>query len=365
MLNTDFSFNIPDWTLPEFADVADVETARCEQDGIAPDNFYLTSHLPTFYKVAATWLLPVHNSINCVAVINDSGAQLAVEIVEIRDLKVGMQVVCRRKRQQNLTASGIYVAAYAFGEEIYENHGSAVESSLSSKYELLAELMKKAKNSGTDILWVLGPSVVFDHDTRQALTALAEAGYVNGLLAGNAMATHDLEGAYLGTALGQNIYTQESVPMGHYNHLDLLNDVRTAGSVKTFINTENIDNGLMQAVIKLNIPYVLAGSIRDDGPLPEVIHKVSDSLTAMRKATDKAGLIICLATMLHSLACANLASTYHIGADSKIEPVFFYVVDVTENVANKISAARNNFATRTMITNVQDFVCHIKRALTE
>lgn len=234
---------------------------------------------------------------------------------------------------------------------------------MSEKYATSIELMRKCKAAEQKILWVLGPSVVFDHDTRKALVAMAEAGYINFLLAGNAMATHNLEGAYLGTALGQDIYTQESVPMGHYNHLDLLNAVRASGSSKRFVEQENITNGLMQAIIKHDIPYVLAGSIRDDGPLPEVIAQVSNSLTAMKAACEQASLVTCLATTLHSLATANLTSTYHVNADGTVEPIFLYVVDVTENVANKVCAARSNFATCPLITNVQDFVCHVKRAL--
>ena len=149
--------------------------------------------------------------------------------------------------------------------------------------------------------------MVFDYDTRAALSKLAENGYVNSLMAGNALATHDLEGGLLGTALGQNIYTQESAAMGHYNHLDLLNEVRRAGSIEALLDEGNIKDGFIKTCIEKNIPIVLAGSIRDDGPLPSVYHDVSCSLNAMKEETDKATVIISLATILHSVATANLA----------------------------------------------------------
>lgn len=353
----DFIFNPPDFTAAPFAGAKEVQTAACTKEGVAPLNFYLTSHMPTFYKVGNEWQLPEHNSLNCVAVLKDG----QIKIVELRDLKVGDQVVT--VTCADLVEQGIFVGRECFGKSVYLNNGNAVESSSTDNYEFLYDLMQHEKENGGYIVWVLGPSVVFDYDTRIALTELAEAGYVNALLAGNAMATHDLEGGYLSTALGQNIYTQESVPMGHYNHLDLLNAVRTVGSTKEFIDMGNVKDGFIKTLVRLNIPYVLAGSVRDDGPLPEVHHKVTDSLKYMKEQTDKATLIIGLATMLHSVSTANLASTYRVTADGTVKPVFMYVVDVTENVANKVSAAREHFATRSMITNVQDFVVNVNRAL--
>lgn len=225
--------------------------------------------------------------------------------------------------------------------------------------------MNHEKENGGSILWVLGPSVVFDYDTRIALSELAHQGYVNGLLAGNALATHDLEGGCIDTALGQNIYTQQSVPLGHYNHLDLLNEVRRRGSTKQFIEEGHVKDGFIKTLYELDIPIVLAGSIRDDGPRPEVHGPVSASLSAMKKLTDKATLIICLATMLHSVATVNLASSYRVTDGGTIVPLYLYSIDVTENVNNKIAAARDYTAVRTLVTNVQDFVVNVQRGLAE
>lgn len=349
-------FKMPDFEAENFKIAKDITVAPVEKDGIAPDKFYLTSHLPTFYKINGTWVLPDRSSLNCVAVIEGE----TIKITELRDLKVGQQVVI--SPTDNPLADGIYLEDSPFDESVWIED-LAVETSFTDDYELLFELMKREKESGGNIVWVLGPAVVFDHDTRIALSELANAGYVHALLAGNAMATHDLEGGYLDTALGQNIYTQESVPMGHYNHLDLLNEVRRHGSIKASIDDGIIRNGFMKEITKLGIPFVLAGSIRDDGPLPEVYQTSTESLTAMKKITDKATLVICLATMLHSITTANLVSSYRKDKDGNIVPIYLYSIDVTENATHKVAATREYVAVKTIITNVQDFVVNIQKSL--
>lgn len=349
-------FEYPDFSEKRYADAAEVRVAKVEMDGVAPEDFYLTSHMPTFYKIDGKWFLPKHNSLNCVAV--KSGAE--IEIVELRDLKKGQEVVLGQKTDGS---EGILVYRDGFPSWVYSDPGKAVETSFSEDYDFLFQLMEYEKEHNGKIVWVLGPSVVFDYDTRVALNRLAENGYIHCLLAGNAMCTHDLEGGFLRTALGQNIYTQENVPMGHYNHLDLLNEVRTIGSIKDFIASGNVKDGIIKTLSDMDIPFVLSGSIRDDGPLPEVYKEVTAALTATKEKLNEATLIIGLATMLHNLSVANMASGYRVREDGKVTPVYMYVIDVTENVANKVGAARENMAFVPMITNVQDFVVNCEKAL--
>lgn len=354
-------FHLPIFEKPNFNDEAyknakDVKVVEVEKDGVAPENFYLTTHLPTFYKVNGEWLLPEHNSLNCAAVLEDG----KIIIKELRDLKSGEKVVVGRTKDGK---DGVLVYKEGFPKSVYSEPGKAVETSFSRDYKFLFEQMEYERDHGGYIVWVLGPSVVFDHDTRIALNHLAENGYINCLMAGNAMATHDLEGGFLGTALGQNIYTQENVPMGHYNHLDLLNEVRSVGSIKEFIAQGNVKDGIIKTLSQMDVPFVLAGSIRDDGPLPEVYGNTTEALEHMKEHLDKATLIIGLATMLHNVAAANLASSYRIRENGDITPVYMYGIDVTENVANKLAHARENIAFVPMITNVQDFVVNLERAL--
>lgn len=354
-------FEMPLFTAPDFNDekyrgAGEIKCAQVKKKGVAPEGFYLTTHLPTYYRCNGTWQLPEHNSLNCVAVLKDE----KIRVTEIRDLQVGDSVVLGRAVDGS---EGILVYKEGFPQSVYSTPGRAVETAYTSDYDRLFEQLEYERDNGGYIVWVLGPSVVFDYDTRVALNHLAENGYISCMMGGNAMATHDLEGGFLGTALGQNIYTQENQPMGHYNHLDLLNEVRTAGSTKKFIDDGHVKNGIIKTLVSMNVPLVLAGSIRDDGPLPEVIGDTDRALTEMKKHLDKATLIIGIATMLHSLSVANMASSYGIRKDGSIMPVYMYSIDITENVTNKVVAAREHIAVVPMNTNVQDFVVNCERAL--
>lgn len=352
------SFIYPDFSDEKFKDSKEISLAEAKKDGVAPDNYYLTTHMPTFYYYKGKWILPEHNSLHCVAVLNND----EIEIKELRNIKVGELVVTGRSKDGS---EGILVYKEGFPEIVYHPPGKAAETSFSEDYNTLFKQMKYERENDGYIVWVLGPSVVFDHDTRVALNKLTKEGFVDSVLAGNAMATHDLEGGFLQTSLGQNIYTQENTPMGHYNHLDLLNEVRAAGSIDEFIEKGNVRDGLMKTLTEMKIPYVLAGSIRDDGPLPEVDGNTDSVLDKMRVHLNKATLIIGLATSLHNVAAANIASSYRIRKDGTITPVYMYAVDITENITSRIGAAREYVAYVPMITNVQDFVVNCERALVE
>ena len=185
---------------------------------------------------------------------------------------------------------------------------------------------------------------------------------MHALLAGNALATHDLEAAYLDTALGQNIYTQKSVHNGHYNHLETINRVRYHGSIKKFLKEEGLTNGIMAACEEKGIPYVLGGSIRDDGPLPPVLGDVYEAQDKMRNEVRGATTVICMATMLHSIAVGNMTPSYRVLEDGTIRPVYFYCVDISEFTVNKL-ADRGSLSAKGIITNVQDFIVHLSKAL--
>lgn len=350
------SFEYPDFSDVRFENSKEISFSKVIQDGVAPDKYYLTTHMPTFYYYKGKWILPEHNSLNCVAVLEND----QIIIKELRNLKVGDLVITGRSRDGS---EGIFVYKEGFPESVYYSPGKAAETSFSDYYNFLFKQMKHERDNGGYIVWILGPSVVFDHDTRVSLNKLAEEGFIDCVLAGNAMATHDLEGGFLQTSLGQNIYTQENMPGGHYNHLDLLNEVRDAGSINKFIEDGNVKDGLMKTLVEMNIPYVLAGSIRDDGPLPEVYGDVDKVLDETRKHLDKATLVIGLATLLHNVSAANIASSYRIREDGTITPVYMYAIDITENVTNKIGEVREYMAYVPMITNVQDFVVNCERAL--
>ena len=157
------------------------------------------------------------------------------------------------------------------------------------------------------------------------------------------------------TALGQDIYTQKCHPNGHYNHLDVLNRVRRSGSIPRFIEDYRIDNGIIYSCVKNDVPFVLTGSIRDDGPLPEVIGDAYAGQSAMRAMVEKATTVICLATMLHTIATGNMTPSYTVTEDGTVRPVFLYTVDADEFVVNKL-LDRGSLSATTIVTNVQDFI---------
>ena len=208
----------------------------------------------------------------------------------------------------------------------------------------------------------MGPAFAFDEDARRARQALVENGYAHGLMAGNALATHDLEGALLHTALGQDIYTQKSQPNGHYHHLDVINKVRRSGSIPQFIEDYDINNGIIYSVVKNNVPFVLTGSIRDDGPLPEVIGDAYRGQSAMRELVKKSTTVICLATMLHTIATGNMTPSFRVLPDGTIRPVYLYCVDADEFVVNKL-LDRGSLSATTIVTNVQDFITIVAKGL--
>ncbi len=360
------SFVMPKYTAPDFKDerfvqMPDAIDIAVLKAGVAPENFHAMSIYPEYFKLKGAWVLPEESRMDCVAVVrNDT----SIEIVEFRNLQVGDRVVVGRSEDGS---EGIYMHSGGFAHKNSEKDVFAFrasrsrETAYSKDYDELYDLLRYEKANGGHVVWVLGPAVSFDEDARNAVGNLVNKGYVQALLAGNALATHDLEGAYLRTALGQDIYTQESLHNGHYNHLELLNKVREYGSIPSFIKGENIDNGIMYHCVKNDVPYVLSGSIRDDGPLPEVIHSAYEAQDAMRGQVRKATTLICLATQLHTIAAGNMTPSYKI-ANGEVRNVFIYCVDISEFVVNKLRD-RGSLEAKTLVTNVQDFVVHLNQNL--
>lgn len=288
-----------------------------------------------------------------------------LHVVENRNLKRGDRVIIGRTENAE---EGIYLHSTGFenpadeaGDQFVFRQGRSRETSFARDYDRLFELLRYEREHG-HVIWVMGPAFAFDADARRAMEAMVENGYVDGLMAGNALATHDLEGAMFHTALGQDIYTQKSQPNGHYNHLDVINRVRKSGSIPQFIEDYGIDNGIMYSCVKNKVPFVLTGSIRDDGPLPEVIGDVYQGQTAMRSMVKKATTVICLATMLHTIATGNMTPSYRVMEDGIVRPVFLYTVDADEFVVNKL-LDRGSLSATTIVTNVQDFIMIVAKGL--
>ncbi|TYO97698.1 lysine-ketoglutarate reductase/saccharopine dehydrogenase-like protein (TIGR00300 family) [Geothermobacter ehrlichii] len=354
----------PDFSRPELVSAPVVRTEPAPADGVVPRNFHGTSNHPEYVHLGGgRWVLAPESRMDSVLIFD--GGRL--EVVEPRRVKKGQQVVVGRTENGE---EGIYVHTDGFvsaeqeatDKFVFRSRGTR-ETPFSRSYDELYQVLRHDRDHGY-IVWVLGPAVAFDQDSRAAMQGLIEAGYCHALLAGNALATHDLEGAYFRTGLGQNIYSQELQPLGHYNHLDILNEVRRAGSIAAAIEQLKIEDGIIYACEKKRVPYVLAGSIRDDGPLPEVIADVYQAQDAMRVHARRATTVMALATQLHSIAFGNMVPSYRIEEDGSVRPVFFYIVDMTEFSADKL-ANRGSAQAQAILTNVQDFMVNLWNNLKE
>lgn len=352
----------PDFTDKKFTDSPGAAWEKVTIKGVAPENYHSTSMYPEYFKVNGKWTLAKESRMDSSVVLCDDGS---LKVVENRNLEIGDKVIIGRTENAE---EGIYLHSTGFedpeagnGDQFVFRQGRSRETSYARDYDRLFELLKYEKEHG-NILWVMGPAFSFDADARRAMQAMVENGYVDGLMAGNALATHDLEGAMFHTALGQDIYTQQCHPNGHYNHLDVINRVRKSGSIAQFIDDYKIDNGIMYSCVKNDVPFVLTGSIRDDGPLPEVIGNAYDGQTAMRGMVKKATTVICLATMLHTIATGNMTPSYRVLPDGTVRPVFLYTVDADEFVVNKL-LDRGSLAATTIVTNVQDFIMIVVKGL--
>ncbi|UFS69897.1 hypothetical protein LPW11_18665 [Geomonas sp. RF6] len=348
----------PDFDTPELLQARTVRTEPAPADGVVPRDFHGTSNHPEYVHLGGGhWLLARESRMDAVMVLKES----ALEVVEARRVRKGDPVVIGRTENGE---EGIYVHSTGFvcddpelcDKFTFRSRGTR-ETPFSRSYDEMYRVLRHDREHG-HIVWVLGPAVAFDKDSRDAMQFMVEAGYCHALLAGNALATHDLEAAHFRTGLGQDIYTQTLRPRGHYNHLDILNEVRQAGSISKAIRELNLQDGIIAACERCRVPYLLAGSIRDDGPLPEVISDVYQAQDAMRQYARRATTVLALATQLHSIAFGNMVPSYHVMEDGTVRPVFFYVVDMTEFCVDKL-ANRGSAQAMAILTNVQDFMVNI------
>lgn len=357
-------FVLPEYHAPDFAALGlerapEARLVPAERDGVVPAGYHATTIFPEYFHIEGSWRLAEESRMDCVAVWRDG----ALHIVEFRNVKKGDLIAVGRTEDGS---EGIYVHTCGFAQErgggdaFAFRQGRSRETAYSIDYDSFYELLRYEREHG-NILWVMGPACAFDADARSAFSALVQEGFVNGVLAGNALATHDLEAGCRGTALGQDIYTQQSVPNGHYNHIDTINEVRRLGSIQAFVDSGQVKDGIIYSCLKKGVPFVLVGSVRDDGPLPEVYGDVYEGQNAMRELVRKATTVVCMASTLHTVATGNMTPSYRV-VDGRVRPLYFYSVDISEFAVNKLRD-RGSLSVKTIVTNVQDFIVHVKKGV--
>ena len=351
----DTSSTIPDFSKPPFAGAPDARFAPLPADGVLPEGFFSTSNLPTYVKVAGKWKAPIRPRMDCV-VANRNGD---LETIEPRRLRKGDQIAMGEAEDGT---EGIVVHAQGFlggahGANEFRFMSTEVSRERPVNYEELAARVGEEKRRGGSLVWVIGPALVHSR-ARTDFEWFIRNGYVQAVLAGNAVAVHDIEAAIFGTTLGMS-NTGQPTEGGHGLHMRAINRVRAAGSIGRAVATGVIKSGIMWALETERVPYVLAGSIRDDGPLPGVY---SDSLAAqdaMREHTVKATGAIFVATALHAIAVGNMLPAFYLDAQGAPAPLMTICVDQTEFVVNKLKD-RGTHQAYGVVTNAQDFM-HVLR----
>jgi lysine-ketoglutarate reductase/saccharopine dehydrogenase-like protein (TIGR00300 family) len=279
-------------------DPGEAHTREVETDGVFPDDFYSTTNLETVVRLGGTWV-PVENpEMDCGIVVKGDRART----IAVSDVRKGDQLVCG--------ASGVKVVPLpaidrsAGGFEFMKSDVSS-EKPQALLVRQIAQQMRDIKEEGRKILWVGGPAVVHT-GAAPAMVALVEAGFVDILFAGNALATHDIEAALFGTSLGVDLQQGRGVEHGHEHHIRAINQIRKAGSIAQAVEQGVLTGGIMHAMVKHRKDFVLVGSVRDDGPLPDVYTDVIEGQRAMRAGLAGVGFAIMVATMLHSVATGNI-----------------------------------------------------------
>ena len=282
-------------------DPGEAATAEAEMDGVFPDGFYSTTNLATRVRLAGRWYDVENPEMDCGLIVEGEGDSLRVYTLPMSDVRTGMRVVC--------CASGIKVTIPEL--ERSKDAFGFMDSDVSSEkpqavlVRQVADGMREAKAAGKKVLWVGGPGVVHT-GAAPAMVAMVKAGYVDVLFAGNALATHDIESALYGTSLGVDLAMGQGVEHGHEHHIRALNTIRKAGSIKAAVDQGVLTGGIMHALVTQEKTFVLVGSVRDDGPLPDVYTDVIEGQRAMRAELKDVCFCLMVATMLHSVATGNI-----------------------------------------------------------
>src|SRR3954469_6231873 len=299
-------------------DSGDAELKPAERDRCAPEEFYSTTNQRTLVRYRGHWLEVGNQRMDAMIVVRDGRAQCR----RLRDLRAGDPIVVGMK--------GIRVLPEAKERDrlafSFMSNEISSERQVETAVRQTAMLARQAKEQGKSIVAVAGPVVVHTGGVA-GMTKLIRGGWINGVLSGNALGVHDIESALLGTSLGVRMADGRQAEHGHRNHMRAINAIYHAGGIRGAVESGKLTSGVMYECVKNNVPFVLAGSLRDDGPLPETITDMNAAQDAYAEQLRPAGLVICLGSMLHSIATGNMLPSW----------VKIVCVDINPAVATKVS----------------------------
>jgi lysine-ketoglutarate reductase/saccharopine dehydrogenase-like protein (TIGR00300 family) len=317
----------------------DCRLEAADMDGAFPENFYSTTNQDTEVRLAGHWISVDRQEMDCG--IRVDAASKTAECVPMVEVRTGDAIVVGR--------AGVRVKPVGRDRERHDAFGfmNSAVSSEKPKHVTVREIaaeMRRAKEGSGKILLVGGPAIVHT-GSRDHVSALIRNGYVNVLFAGNALATHDIEQSFFETSLGISMKHGGGIEEGHEHHLRSINRIRRVGGIRKAVEAGVLKSGIMYECVKHDVPFLLAGSIRDDGPLPDVITDAIEAQRKMREMIDGVTLAVMVATTLHSIAVGNLL------------PARVKVVCVDINPATVIKLAdRGTFQTVGLVTDVEPFL---------
>lgn len=325
-------------------DAGDAELREVERDCCAPEDFYSTTNHRTQIRHEEEWIDVEQQRMDALVVVSDGRAACR----KLRDVRKGDRVVVGMR--------GIRVIPESKERDrlsfAFMTNGISSERQVETAVRQTAALMREARNAGQKIVLVAGPVVVHTGGA-QPLAHLIRTGWVSAILSGNALGVHDIECALFGTSLGIRQSDGRQEEHGHRNHMRAINAVYRAGSIAGAVESGRLSSGIMYECVKAGIPFVLAGSLRDDGPLPDTITDMNAAQDAYAQHLRGAGLVLCLGSMLHSIAVGNMLPSW----------VRIVCVDINPAVATKVSDRGTGQAVG-VITDVGLFLDLLARAVT-
>ena len=322
----------------EPVDQSDACLEPAPADGVFPDSFYSTTNLDTHVRMEGRWFPVAFPEMDCGIAVDPAG--LRAWTAPLGQVRKGDLLVTGSKGLRTIPLARTRKA------RPFEFMGSSVSSEKPKRLVIaeVARLMRETKAAGKKIVAVVGPAVVHT-GASPALAQLVREGWVDVVFGGNAVAVHDIESSFYGTSLGVNLTEGVAVEGGHEHHLRAINRIRACGGIHEAVEQGVLTSGLFYELCTREIPYVLAGSIRDDGPLPDVITDSTEAQQRMREHAREAGLCLMLSTMLHSIATGNLLAA----------SVHTVCVDINPAVVTKLSD-RGSFQAIGIVTDVGLFL---------
>ena len=330
-------------------DPGEVSISTADRDGVFPDGFYSTTNLETRVRFDGRWHLVANPEMDCGLVVDRGGDAVDIYTLPMSDVRTGMEIVCGVSGIRVTTprpAGGVEAEVFGFMDSDVSS-----EKPQTLLVRQCADGMREAKAAGKRLLWVGGPGVVHT-GAAPAMVAMIETGYVDVLFAGNALATHDIESSLYGTSLGVDLALGRGVEHGHEHHIRAINTIRKAGSIADAVEQGVLTGGIMHALVQQRKTFVLVGSVRDDGPLPDVYTDVIDGQRAMRAELADVGFCLMVATMLHSVATGNILPA----------SVPLVCVDINPATVTKL-ADRGSSQARGIVTDVGLFLEQLAQEL--